>query len=74
MPAAYQGTVFRPAGSPILDLRPPDRITPEEQRRRLELLDKLNRSISRRTPGTRSWPLELSRTSWRTACRPAPRR
>ena len=51
MPAAYQGTVFRPAGSPILDLRPPDRITPEEQRNRLELLDKLNRMDLEKNPG-----------------------
>ena len=42
MPAAYQGTVFRPSGAPILDLKPPAEITPEEQRARLDLLGKLN--------------------------------
>lgn len=51
MPAAYQGTVFRPSGAPILDLKPPDRITPEEQRARLQLLDKLNRMDLEKNPG-----------------------
>mgnify|MGYP000890745636 CR=1 FL=1 len=51
MPAAYQGTVFRASGAPILDLKPPDRITPEEQRSRLDLLDKLNRIDLERNPG-----------------------
>lgn len=43
MPAAYQGTVFRAAGAPILDLAPPTGISTEEQRSRLDLLEKLNR-------------------------------
>jgi hypothetical protein len=51
MPAAYQGTVFRPSGAPIVDLQPPERITPEEQRARLDLLDKLNRMDLERNPG-----------------------
>ncbi len=51
MPAAYQGTVFRPSGAPILDLQPPAEITPEEQRSRLALLDKLNRLDVERNPG-----------------------
>ena len=51
MPAAYQGTVFRPSGAPILDLKPPDRISPEEQRARLQLLDKLNRMDLEKNPG-----------------------
>jgi hypothetical protein len=51
MPAAYQGTVFRASGAPILDLKPPERITPEEQRARLDLLDKLNRIDLERNPG-----------------------
>jgi hypothetical protein len=42
MPAAFQGTVFRAAENPIVDLRPPTYVTPEEQRARLDLLAKLN--------------------------------
>jgi hypothetical protein len=40
MPASYQGTLFRPAGAPLLDLVPPveDRV----QRRSLDLLKALN--------------------------------
>jgi len=42
MPAAYQGTMFRSAGDPIIDLRPPGDLPPEQQRARLDLLGKLN--------------------------------
>jgi hypothetical protein len=42
MPAAYQGTVFRASENPIIDLKPPAYVTPEEQRARLDLLAKLN--------------------------------
>jgi hypothetical protein len=51
MPAAYQGTVFRPSGAPILDLQPPQSVGPEEQRARLDLLAKLNRLDLERNPG-----------------------
>ena len=51
MPAAYQGTVFRPSGAPILDLQPPKDINPEEQRARLDLLEKLNRLDMEKNPG-----------------------
>jgi len=51
MPALYQGTVFRPSGAPIVDLQPPQRITREEQRARLDLLDKLNRMDLEKNPG-----------------------
>ena len=51
MPAQYQGTVFRPSGAPIVDLRPPQRISPEEQRARLDLLEKLNRMDLEKDPG-----------------------
>ncbi|HYO82195.1 MAG TPA: DUF1501 domain-containing protein [Bryobacteraceae bacterium] len=51
MPAAYQGTVFRPSGTPIVDLKPPERISSEEQRSRLDLLEKLNRMDLERNPG-----------------------
>lgn len=42
LPAAYQGTPLRPQGSPILDLRPPQGVTPEMQRENLGLLQQLN--------------------------------
>jgi hypothetical protein len=51
MPAAYQGTVFRPSGAPIVDLAPPQSINTEDQRARLSLLDKLNRIDLERNPG-----------------------
>lgn len=50
MPAAYQGTVFRSAGEPILDLTPPPGISREEQRKRLEALRQLNAMDAARTP------------------------
>ena len=51
MPAMYQGTVFRPSGAPIVDLQPPKHVTPEEQRSRLDLLEKLNRMDLEKNPG-----------------------
>ena len=51
MPAMYQGTVFRPAGTPIVDLQPPKSVSPEEQRSRLDLLEKLNRMDLEKNPG-----------------------
>jgi len=51
MPAAYQGTVFKSAGTPIVDLKPPASISPEQQRARLDLLDKLNRMDLEKYPG-----------------------
>src|SRR6266852_928733 len=42
MPAAYQGTVFRASENPIIDLKPPAYVTPDEQRARLDLLGRLN--------------------------------
>ncbi|MEX2261889.1 MAG: DUF1501 domain-containing protein [Bryobacteraceae bacterium] len=50
LPAAYQGTVFRPSGDPILDLSPPSSIAPEQQRARLDHLAKLNEEHARRYP------------------------
>ena len=51
MPASYQGTVFRPSGTPIVDLKPPETLGAEEQRARLALLDQLNRIDLERNPG-----------------------
>jgi hypothetical protein len=50
MPAAYQGTPFRSTGDPIVDLNPPKEITPERQRRWLDLLHKLNDDHLARNP------------------------
>ncbi len=52
MPAAYQGTVFRATGSPIIDLKPPEEVRPEQQRARLDLLGKLNEMDMRKYPGS----------------------
>jgi Protein of unknown function (DUF1501) len=43
LPASYQGTLFRREGPPILDLAPPKTIGGDQQRGRLDLLNKLNR-------------------------------
>jgi hypothetical protein len=53
LPAAYQGTVFRASGDPILDLRPPAAyVTPEQQRRRIDHLIRLNQQHEERFPGS----------------------
>ena len=52
MPAAYQGTAFRSSGGdPIMDLKPPAALTPEQQRTRLDLLAKLNERDLQKYPG-----------------------
>ena len=38
LPAAYQGTIFRPGDTPIVDLKPRADMTPERQRAELDLL------------------------------------
>ncbi len=43
MPAAYQGTLFRSEGAPILNLNAPEGLAPGSQRRSLDLLGRLNR-------------------------------
>src|SRR4029077_17859238 len=40
IPAAYQGTLFRSSGDPIVDLKPPSGVSPEQQRTRVDLLTK----------------------------------
>lgn len=42
MPAAYQGTLFRSIGSPLLDLATPEGTTDRTQRKSLDLLKTLN--------------------------------
>jgi len=52
LPAAYQGTAFRSVGDPILDLSPPpEYLTREEQRARLDFLARLNQEHEERFPG-----------------------
>ncbi|QDT03796.1 hypothetical protein K227x_21810 [Rubripirellula lacrimiformis] len=42
MPGTYNGTLFRPVGNPILDLKGPDHITQAVQREQLDLLARFN--------------------------------
>lgn len=42
LPAVYQGTLLRPGASPILHLKPQDGMTPQRQRRMLDLLQSMN--------------------------------
>ena len=42
LPASHQGTVMRSGARPILDLEPPEGISPGAQRRTLDLIGKLN--------------------------------
>jgi hypothetical protein len=53
LPAAYQGTVFRSEGDPILDLEPPSKyLTPEEEKARLDHLTWLNQNHAEKNPGS----------------------
>jgi len=49
MPASYQGTLFRPVGEPVLDLRGP--LEGGSQRRQLDLLAELNQQHLDERPG-----------------------
>jgi len=51
MPAAYQGTLFRGSGSPLLDLATPEGTTDRTQRRSLDLLRSLNEQHLETRPG-----------------------
>src|SRR5262249_44204973 len=52
LPAAYQGTIFRAAGDPILDLHPAgDYLTPEQQRAELDQLARINQNYVEKHPG-----------------------
>ncbi len=46
LPATYQGTVFRPDGSPILDLNPPVGVSRQQQRSKADFLMELNRRFA----------------------------
>lgn len=52
LPAAYQGTVFRSTGDPILDLSPPSDVTPEQERARLDQLHWMNQEHAETHPGS----------------------
>jgi hypothetical protein len=60
MPAAYQATVLRPSGDPIVDLKPPAEVTPEQQRDRLDLLARLNELDRKRYPGSTELAARIS--------------
>ncbi|MCO6457257.1 MAG: DUF1501 domain-containing protein [Pirellulaceae bacterium] len=51
MPGSFQGTLFRPAGDPILDLRGPAHVTRDVQRAQLDLLGELNQRHLAARPG-----------------------
>jgi hypothetical protein len=50
LPAHHQGTTFRAAGSPVLDLAPPPGVTEDQQRANLDLLAQLNDRHRREHP------------------------
>jgi hypothetical protein len=52
LPAAYQGTVFRSSGDPVLDLNPPGDVTADQQRARLDHLALLNEEHAKQHPGS----------------------
>ena len=51
MPGTYSGTLFRPVGDPILDLKGPEHLTPKAQREQLDFLAKLNQKHLDERPG-----------------------
>jgi len=60
MPAAYQGTLFRSTGDPIVDLKPPTGLTPDDQRARLDALAKLNEADMQKFPGNSELAARIS--------------
>src|SRR5450432_330476 len=60
MPAAYQATVFRSAGDPIIDLKPPAEVSAGQQRDRLDLLAKLNDLDLKNYPGSSELAARIS--------------
>ena len=60
LPASYQGTLFRATGDPIVDLKPPSSVAPEQQRARLDLLAKLNELDMQRYPGNSDLAARIS--------------
>src|SRR3954467_3226031 len=60
MPAAFQGTLFRATGDPIVDLNPPAGVTPADQRMRLDTLAKLNELDMQKFPGNSELAARIS--------------
>ena len=60
LPATYQGTPFGGADKPIVDLKPPAGVTPEQQRRRLDMLVRLNEMHAERYPGSSELAARIS--------------
>lgn len=51
LPSNYQGVQFRSAGLPVLNLKPPTGVSPQQQRKSLDLIAKLNDEFLREHPG-----------------------
>jgi hypothetical protein len=60
LPAGYQGTRFRAVGEPIVDLKPPEEMSPEEQRARLDTLAKLNELDMQKYPSSSELAARIS--------------
>ncbi len=60
MPAAYQGTVFRSKGDPIIDHKHPSEMSSEQQRARLDLLGTLNEMDLKKYPGSSELAARIS--------------
>jgi len=51
LPSNFQGVQFRSTGLPVLNLTPPEGVTPEEQRGQIDLINRLNEEFLRERPG-----------------------
>jgi hypothetical protein len=60
LPAAYQGTLFRSTGSPILDLDLPKNISREAQRKEFDLIKRLNERHLEDRPGASELEARIS--------------
>ena len=60
MPAAYQGTLFRASGDPIVDLQPPEGMPEAQQRARLDTLATLNEIDMAKNPGNSELAARIS--------------
>ena len=60
IPAAYQGTLFRSSGDPIVDLKPPAGLSSDDQRARLDALARLNELDMQNYPGNSELAARIS--------------
>lgn len=60
LPATYQGTPFNNADNPVVDLTPPAAVTNETQRRRLDMLAKMNEMYAERYKGSSELAARIS--------------